>query len=106
MSKYLNTDASRICGNGGSVRVTIASNVGRGNDGTSLPCKGCWVSPASGNTGITKMTIAAVASSVLGIEISDVDVGGGPLWVPIDDVSTLYFYGATNGNFVDITYLL
>jgi hypothetical protein len=28
---------------GGSVRVTIASNAGQGNGGTSLPCKKVWL---------------------------------------------------------------
>lgn len=95
----------RIRGTGGSVTVAIASNVGRGNGGTSLPCAGCYVSPRSGNTGVIKMNIDAAASATLGIELGDADTGSGPLWVPIDDVASLYFYGATDGDDVDITYL-
>jgi hypothetical protein len=107
MSKYANADAQRIRGSGGSVRITIPSGLtGQGNGGTSLPCIGCWVSPASGNTGITKMNIDTAASATLGIELSDADNGSGPIWVPIDDVASLYFYSATSGNFIDITYLL
>jgi len=102
-TKYDGTQL-RICPTGGSVRVTIASNVGQGNGGTSLPCKGCWVSPASANTGTTKMNIGAAASASLGIQLSDSDNGSGPLFVPISDVAQLYFYG-TNSDVVDITYL-
>jgi hypothetical protein len=50
------------------------------------------------------MNVGAAASATLGIELADADTGGGPLWVPIDDVALLYFYGATDGDDVDITY--
>lgn len=87
---------------GGSVRVTIASNVGQA---ASAGCAGFWVSPASGNTGVIKMNIGAAASATLGIELSDADTGGGPLWVPLNDISLVQFYGGTNGDVIDITYL-
>jgi hypothetical protein len=93
-----------IRGTGGSVRVTISSNVGQGNGGTSLPCAGCYVSPASGNTGVIKMNIDVAASATLGIELGDADTGSGPLWIPIDDVASLYFYGASDNDVIDITY--
>jgi len=89
---------------GGSVRVTIAANVGQGNGGTSLVCKGCFVSPDATNTGSIRMNIHAAASSVLGIVLPNSDEGT-PIFVPIDDVSHLYFYGGTNGDKVDIMYL-
>lgn len=105
MSNYAGSK-ERIREGGGSVTVAIsASNVGQGNGGTSLPCAGCWVSPRSGNTGVIKMNIGAAAAVALGIELADADTGGGPLWVPIDDVAKLYFYGATAGDDIDITYL-
>jgi len=103
MTDYANTPYTKISSRGGSVRVTISSNVGQGNGGTSLPCKGCFVSPASGNTGVIRMNIGAAASATVGIELADADTGG-PLYIPIDDVSKLYFYGATNGDDVDILY--
>jgi len=108
MSKYANRLSApvRLATGGGSVTVAIASNVGQGNAGTSLPCRGCWVSPRSGNTGVIKMNIDAAASATLGIELGDADTGSGPLWVPIDDVASLYFYGATDGDDIDITYLI
>lgn len=104
-TKYSNSRTNLISDTGGSVRVTIASNVGQGNGGTSLPCRGCFVSPASGNTGVIKMNISAAASASLGIELGDADTGGGPMYMPIDDISKLYFYGATDGDDIDITYL-
>lgn len=102
MSKYDNADVGRAARTGGSVRVTMASNVGQGNGGTSLPCRGCWISCPSGNTAPTKFNIGAAASATLGVEIPEQE----PVWIPISDVSQLYFYtgGATDS--VDITYLL
>lgn len=106
MSKYTGARL-RICSSGGSVKVTIVDYVGQGNGGTSLPCKGCWVSPDSGNSGLTKMNIDAAATANLGIELSDSDTGGGPLWVPIDDVAKLYFYSSDeDDDVVNITYLV
>lgn len=94
----------RIRPNGGSVKVTIASNVGQGNGGTTLKCAGCWVSSAAANTGPVKMNIASAANANLGIELPKSDAAN-PLWVPISDVSKLYFYSGTDGDIVDITYL-
>lgn len=87
---------------GGSVRTTLAANVGRGNDGVSLPCAGCWVSAPSGNTAPTKFNIGAAASATLGVEIAE---GVQAQWIPIDDVSQLYFYSGGATDVVDITYL-
>lgn len=103
-NKYTGTDYGRVVSSGGSVRVTIASNVGRGNGGTSIPCKGCFVSPASANTGVTRVNIGAAASATVGIGIPDVDQGA-PIYIPIDDVASLYFYG-TDSDVIDILYLL
>lgn len=99
---YLGASGSQIRHGGGSVRVTLAANVGRGNGGTSLPCAGCWVSVPSGNTAPTKFNIGAAASATLGVEIAE---GVQALWIPIDDVSQLYFYSGGATDVVDITYL-
>ena len=101
MSVYNNADAQRIRSSGGSVRVTMAANVGQGNGGTSLPCIGCWISAPSGNTAPTKVNIDAVASAILGVEIPEQE----PIWIPIDDVASLYFYTGGASDVVDITYL-
>lgn len=107
MSKYDGrmTAYSRLVRTGGSVAVTIASNVGQGNGGTSLACRGCWVVPRQGNTGLVKMNIGAAASASLGIELPEV-TSGSPFYVPISDVAELYFYAGNNDDVVDITYLL
>jgi len=94
---------ARIRGGGGSVRITIAATVGQGNDGTSLPCAGCYVSCPTTNTGPVRMNIGAAASATVGIEIGEASLMGVP-WLPIDDVSKLYFYSATNGDVIDILY--
>lgn len=106
----------RIRSHGGSVRVTCASDVGQGNGGTSLPCAGCWVQPAIGNTEVVKMNIDAAASATLGVDLARTHVNlvadsyavgaAQPLWVNIDDVAKLYFYSADANAIIDITYLL
>jgi len=104
-TKYYNTDFNRITDSGGAVKVTIAAaGTGQGNGGTSLPCKGCFVSPRSANTGVMRVNIAADATADLGIQIPDADQGG-PVFIPVDDVSLLYFYGTEN-DIVEILYLL
>lgn len=108
MSKYANrlSAQARLATGGGSVKVTISSNVGQGNGGTSLPCRGCWVCPEAANTGHVHMNIGAAATANLGIELSEATEGSGPLWVPIDDVAELYFYAANDSDVIHITYLI
>jgi len=115
-SKYDGRKATCLARTGGSVRVTCVTNVGQGNDGTGLPCKGCWVSPAIGNTEVVKMNIGIAASATLGIDLQRQYIYDGtteasssasiPLWVPIADVAQLYFYSADANAIIDITYLL
>ena len=95
-----------ICRTGGSVRVTTSSNVGQGNGGTSIPCRGCFVScPSTNSNTVCKMNIAAAASATLGIDIPKGTVST-PLFVPISDVAKLYFYSDDDGGIIDILYLL
>lgn len=100
-----NHSTTLVISTGGAVTVAIASNVGRGNGGTSLPCKGCLVVAQAGNTAVVKMNIGIAASASLGIEVPQSDQGGAT-FVPIDDVAKLYFYGGTNGDDIDILYFL
>jgi hypothetical protein len=102
MSKYAGS-RERIRPGGGAVRVTIASNVGQGNGGTSLPCKGCYLSCPTANTGPIRMNIDTAASATLGIGIGEADLAG-LIYLPIDDVSKLHFYSGTNGDIIDILY--
>ena len=104
MSKYAGSRLA-IYRTGGSVTVAIALTIGRGNAGEALPCKGCLVMARTGNANPIHMNIGAAAAADLGIELPESVGSGSPLWVPISDVSQLYFYG-TNGDDVDITYFV
>jgi len=115
MTKYNNT-SQRIRTGGGSVKVALSSGTGQGNGGTSIPCAGCYVQAAIANTDVVKMNIGAAATAILGIELGRPHINDGtdeygagscqPLWVPIDDVSSLYFYSADADAIVDITYFV
>ena len=109
MSVYKNADAQRIRSTGGAVRVTLDGGVGQGNGGTSLPCLGCYVQAALANTDEVYMNIDAAASADVGIELGkqatgNTDAACQGLWVPIDDVASLYFYSADADAVVDILY--
>jgi len=115
MSKYNNARQSIRTG-GGSVKVALSSGVGQGNGGTSIPCAGCFVQAAQANTEVVKMNIGVAASANLGVELGRQHINDGtdeygaaacqPLWVPVDDVSSLYFYSADADAIVDIMYLV
>ena len=102
-TKFANTRTNIICSSGGTIRVTIAATVGQGNSGTSLPCRGCFISLPAANTGPVRLNIATAASATVGVELPEAI---SPLFISIDDVSKLYFYSATNGDIIDILYLL
>lgn len=114
MGVYANADAQRIRGSGGAVRVTCSTNVGQGNGGTSLPCLGCFVQAAIGNTEVVRMNIGIAASNTVGIDIGRPHINDGtdeygaaacqPMWVAIDDVASLYFYSADADAIIDILY--
>jgi len=104
-TKYDNKQWKR-CARGGGVTLALigADSNGQGNDGVSLPCRGCWVQRRE--MGLTmKMNIGAAATDELGVELGDPEAGAQPLWVPVSDVAQTYFYG-TEGNIVDIIYLV
>lgn len=115
MSKYANTSTGRVSTSGGSVRVTLSSGVGQGNRGISIPCRGCFVTAVSTNTAGVKMNIGAAATNTLGIDLARNYVYDGtneasatstnPLYVPIDDVSKLYFYSVDDNAIVDICWI-
>ena len=115
-TKYDNAQTDRCARTGGAVRVTLVSNVGQGNGTTSLPCRGCWVQANSANTDWVRMNIGAAASNTLGVVLGRQVAYDGtdeasasacqPMWVPISDVSQLYFYSATDSQIIDILYLV
>lgn len=104
-TKYDNTDWSRCVSTGGvTVAILGADGTGQGNVGSILPCKGCWVHTRVDNN-LVKMSIGTPATADLGVELGDPAQGAQPLWIPISDVSQLYFYG-TAFEIIDIIYLL
>jgi len=104
-TKYDNMDWSRCAGKGGVTAVLLAADgTGQGNDGASLPCRGCWVQRRESGTTI-KMNIGEAATVDDGVELGKPEAGAMPLWVPISDISQLYFFG-TEDDMVDIIYLL
>ncbi len=116
MSKY-NGSQQRICSSGGAVRVTLDTNDGQGNGGTSLPCKGCWVQAADSNTDVVRMNIGVAATDTLGVDLARAHTNlvadsygvstAQPMWVPISDVAQLYFHSAGDANaIIDILYLV
>lgn len=111
-NKYSNTRANTIASSGGAVRVTLSSGVGQGNDGTALPCKGCFVQAVDANTDVVRVNIDIAASDTLGIDLGFPFIAGQTassacqsLFIPIDDVSKLYFYSGDTNAIVDIMYL-
>ena len=108
-TKYTNSDTTRTTGDGGSIRMTIASNVAQGNGGTSLPCKKVWLvaSAATVRVDINTACTATTGIPLPWIEASDSDKGGqwGALEIPIDDVSKLFFYGSGGAETIDCLYI-
>lgn len=98
MAGSTNFNTSLNSSMGGAVRVTCTATVGQGNAGVSLPCRECWLTCPTANTGPVRMNIGAAASAILGIEIPE----STQIRVPIDDVSKLYFYSATVSDVIDI----
>ena len=107
-TKYYNTGTGLVPGEGGAVRVTVASNLGQGNGGTSLPCKKVWL--ITDGTDV-RVNISTAASATLGIPVpwalhsttaTQAYSSWGVLELEIDDVAKLYFYGGTDGKVVDI----
>ena len=115
MTKYANTSTGRVSTSGGSIRVTLVGGVGQGNGGVSIPCRGCFVAADCCNTGTIKMNIGADAEANLGVGLARNYVYDGtneasatssnPLYVPIDDISKLYFYSVDDDAIVDICWI-
>ena len=103
--KYDNAEWNRCARTGGVGIVIIGgSGLGQGNDGVPLPCRGCWVQTRDSNATV-KMSIGTPASAVLGITLAEPQNGAQPMWVPISDISQLYFYSTYNA-VIDIIFLL
>ena len=108
-TKYTHQRTNLTAGNGGSVRMTIATNVAQGNGGTSLPCRRVYLVASAATV---RVNIGSACTSTTGIplpwmEASDSDKGGqwGALVLDIDDVSKLYFYGSGGTETIDCLYI-
>lgn len=116
-TKYDNADWTK-CARTYDVTMAIIGffpgfpNVAQGNFGISLPCRGCYVQKRENTLATIKMSIGTPASAVFGIELGQPYLAGwpnpegaSPMWVPVSDVSQLYFYGEDFTS-IDIMYLV
>ena len=107
MSDLNGAPFTRVRNGGGSVRVTLVAGVGQGNDGDSLPTIGCYVQPLLGNTAVVRVNIGAAASATAGIDLpfTSATVQTVPTFIPVDDVSNLYFFSTDATADIDILYI-
>lgn len=101
MSKFYNQSLDKVPKSGGSVRLTIASNVA--HQTSSTPCKKVWLIASRGDI---RVNIGSECEVDTGIPVSyEVGTTGTlPLMLEIDDINALYFYGATDDKTIDILY--
>ena len=107
ITRYTGTETGRVFTVMNHVRVTLASGLGQGNGGTSAPSGGCWIQPVTGNTACVRVAVGEAASATVGIDLPFVSatVAEQPFFLPIDDVSKLYFYSSDTDAVVDILYV-
>ncbi len=110
-TKYDNTDWFRLARTGGAVVVSLVlvdggNYYGQGNDGVSLPCRGCWVAIRDTNISDVYMSTAPGVTPLISPYIPKPFLGAQPLWIPISDVAQLSFAGNNETDKIDITYLL
>ena len=104
-TKYDNTDWSRCPRTYEVVEITIgADGTAQGNGGVSLPCKGCYLQMREFLVTV-KVNIGTPATAGLGMTLAPAGQKARPLWVPISDLSQLYFFGDPQA-VVDIMYMI
>ena len=100
-----NTRLDIVPAKGGSVRVTISSNAGRGNGGTSLPCKKVWLIADAADI---RVNLFSACTATTGIPVPHYNAANNgnelPLELEVNDVANLFFYGGTDSKVVDILY--
>ena len=105
-TKYDNADSSRLARTGGALVVAIDLDPEYGPLGVhpeSVPCMGCWISPSDADTIVS---IGTGRDPLLrGVYFPTRISGGQPMWIPVSDVSQLYFSGDTD-SVVNIVYLV
>ena len=102
MSKFYNSNVNRVPNSGGSVQLTIASNVA--HQTTSTPCKKVWISADRKEIRVN-IGSACIVTTGMAVPIRDGSTYTGELLVlEIDDINKLYFYGSADGRIVHILY--
>ena len=102
MSKFYNSNVNRVPNSGGSVRLTIASNVA--HQTTSTPCKKVWICADRKEIRVNIGTACTVTTGIT-LPIRDGSTYSGDLLIlEIADINKLYFYGSADGRTVDILY--
>jgi len=110
-TKYDNTDWFRLARTGGAVVVSLILTptmvyYGQGNEGVSLPCRGCWIAVRESNLSDIYMSTAPDCTPTISPYIPSPALGAQPFWIPISDVSQLSFAGNNTTDKIDIVYLL
>lgn len=103
-TKYYGCSTGTTTNGGGSVRMTISGGAAQGNNGTSLPCKMCYIIASAGTV---RVQIGTPCTSTTGIPVPWLDATNNQwdcLQIPIDDVAKLYFFG-TGSETIDVLYL-
>ena len=104
MSKYINSGLDRVPdgSKGGSVRLTISSNAA--HQTTSTPCKKVWLNSSHVDV---RVTFGTACTATTGLEVPQADQAN-DVWavleLDVDDITNLYFYGATDTATIDILY--
>lgn len=106
MSMYAGSSLDTVPDTGGSVRVAIPATPFQiqANSGTSLPCKQVWIIADSANTGNCRVRIGAACTATTGEPVPEYGTHHYRLWIPLDDVSKLFFIGSVENDKVDIAY--
>lgn len=90
---------SKSYSSGGHQTVTIAANAGQGPD---VACKFCRLQSRSGN-GVIRVKIGSACIVTTGVGLPSYPT---LTPYPVANLNQLYFYGATDGNVVDIEYFV
>lgn len=101
-SLYANSHTNRAFTGGGSERLTIITNAAQGSD---IPCVKAFIQATTGNTGVIRMRIGTACTATTGIHVvEDAATNNGGMWIEVDNLNKLYFYGANDADTIDILY--
>jgi len=105
-TKYDNADWSKCARTYKTtiVQMDDVTHVAQGNMGVPLPCRGCYIQMREADVTVL-MSIGTPAAAGVGIQLGLSDGRATPLWVPVSDISQLYFYGDAR-DIADIMYFI